>query len=179
MKRLESLLAQFGPWGIAAIGVLLFCVAFELGALRPAEQELASLRQAAERRGALEAARARPAAAADPGYQRFYALFPALDQLPRELERLYGLARAAGVDLPRADYRLDDRGAPLAAYRVTLPLRGPYPRIRAFLGATLQAMPTAAVDALLLERKKPDDAEIDAQLRMTLYFRAAGGEPIR
>jgi hypothetical protein len=43
----------------------------------------------------------------------------------------------------------------------------------------LQAMPTAAVDALLLERKKPDDAEIEAQLRMTLYFRAATGEPVR
>jgi len=179
MKRLESLLAELGPWGIAAIGMLLFCIAFEVGSLRPAERELAALRQAAERRGTFEAARARPATPANPGYQRFYAQFPPLDQLPRELEHLYGLARAAGVDLPRADYRLDDRGAPLAAYRVTLPLRGPYARIRAFLGATLQAMPTAAVDALLLERKKPDDAEIDAQLRLTLYFRAGDKEERR
>ncbi len=179
MRRVEILLAELGPWGIAAIGVLLFCAAFEVGALRPAEQELATLRLAAQRRGALDAARAQPAAAQQQGYQRFYALFPPLEQLPGELERLYGLAREAGVDLPRAEYRLDDRGAPLAAYRVSLPLRGPYPRIRAFLGATLQAMPTAAVDALLLERKRPDDAEIDAQLRMTLYFRAAGAEERR
>lgn len=179
MKRLESLLAELGPWGIAAIGVLLFCLAFDVGALRPAEQELAALRQAAERHGAAEAARLRPASPDEKRYQGFYALFPPLDQLPGELEKLYGLARAAGVDLPRADYRLEERGAPLAAYRVTLPLRGPYARIRAFLGATLQAMPTAAVDALLLERKKPDDSQIDAQLRMTLYFRAAGGEPVR
>jgi len=179
VKRLENLLAELGPWGIAAVGVLLFCLAFDVGALRPTEQELAALRQAAARRSALEAARERPASPSEERYQRFYALFPPLEQLPEELERLYGLARATGVDLPRADYRLEDRGAPLAAYHVTLPLRGPYPRIRAFLGATLQAMPTAAVDALLLERKKPDAAEIEAQLRMTLYFRTAAGEPVR
>lgn len=171
MKRLENLLAELGPLGIAAVGVLLFCLTFDVGALRPTERELAALRQAA--------ARERPASPTEERYQRFYALFPPLEQLPEELERLYGLARAAGVDLPRADYRLEDRDAPLAAYRVTLPVRGPYPRIRAFLGATLQAMPTAAVDALLLERKKPGDAEIEARLRMTLYFRAAGREPVR
>jgi len=179
VKRLERLLQELGPWGIAAIGVLLFCLAFEAGALRPAEQELTTLRRDAERRSAAQPGRARPASSTADASRQFYELFPPLEQLPDELERLYGLARAAGVDLPRADYRLDDRGGALAAYRVTLPLHGPYPRIRAFVGATLKAMPTAAIDALLLERKKANDAEIDAQLRMTLYFRAPSGEERR
>jgi hypothetical protein len=169
MKRIELLLQELGPWGIAAIGVLLFCVAFEAGALRPAEQEVAALRLSVERRGALQAA----AAPADGGSRRFYELFPPIERLPDELERLYGLAQAAGVDLPRADYRLDAQDGPLAAYRVTLPLRGPYPRVRAFISAALEAMPAAALEALLLERRRAEDTAIDAQLRLTLYFRAA------
>lgn len=176
MKRLEEVLEEIGPWGVAALGVLLFCLAFEAGALRPAEQELAALRQTAQRGSALQAARTPQAASAVEAAGRFYELFPPLERLPDELERLYGLARAAGVEVPRADYRLDDRDAPLAAYRVTLPARGPYPRIRAFVGAVLVAMPCAAIDALQLERKRADEAEIEARLRMTLYFRPAGGQ---
>ncbi len=72
-----------------------------------------------------------------------------------------------------ADYRLEELDAPLAAYRVTLPLRAPYARIREFIGSTLQSMPMVAIDALRFERRKTVDPEIDAQLRLTVYFRSA------
>ena len=168
MKRLHAALQRLGPSGTVAIGVLLFWAAFQATALRPAERELESLRLAAAP-GALPAA----------DYGRFYRQFPPVERLPDELERLYALARAAKVELQRADYRLEDRGGALAAYQITLPLHGSYPQIRTFIGAVLQAMPTLSLDALRLERRKADDGVIDVQLRLTAYFRAMPQEPSR
>jgi hypothetical protein len=168
------LIFRLGPAGVAAIGVLLFCIAFQAGALRTAERDLGAMRLSAAQGDSPGAEDSR---ATD--LERFYRLFPALGHLPDELDRLYGTARAAGVELLRADYRLDDSSAPLAAYRVTLPLRAPYPRIREFIGATLQSMPGVAIDALRFERRKNDAAEVDAQLRLTLYFRTTDEETPR
>jgi hypothetical protein len=171
MRRLRDLLQALGPVGIAATGVLLFCAAFAVSALLPAERELKVLRAAAASRAALAADSSAGNAQRGEAYGHFYDRFPPLDKLPDELERLYRLASAAKLDVPRGDYRLEDRGAPLAAYRITLPLHGTYPRIRAFIAGVLQAMPTLAIDALRFERKQSDDPEIDAQLRLTAYFR--------
>lgn len=173
MKRLHALLQTLGPAGVAAIGVLLFCVAFHAGALRTVERELSALRATAARDTSPAALRAPADGTRGADLQRFYHLFPPLQELPGEIERLHGMARAAGVELLRADYRLEDREAPLAAYRVTLPLRAPYPRIRDFAGSVLQSMPSAAIDALRLERRKADETELNAQLSLTLYFRTA------
>ncbi|HEY8069140.1 MAG TPA: hypothetical protein VIF38_09640 [Burkholderiales bacterium] len=176
MKRLHLLLQALGPAGVAGIGVLLFCAAFYVSAIRPAKRELGALRLAAARAAPPATGRV---AAGDPRaaeFQRFYRLFPVLEQLPDALEHLYALARGSGVELRRADYQLEDRGGPLAAYRVTLPLRAPYPRIREFIGTALQSMPILALDALRFERKKTDDPEVDAQLRLTMYFRRSTEE---
>ena len=175
MKRIGLLLQALGPAGVAGIGVLFFCAAFYASAVRPAAHELRALRLAAER-GLSPAAERAPADGSRAEFQRFYRLFPTLDRLPDELERLYGLARAARVELRRADYRLEDRGTALVAYRITLPVRAPYPRIRDFIGGTLQSMPMVAIDALRFERKKTDDPEVDAQLRLTVFFRTANEE---
>lgn len=172
MKRLRVLLVALGPAGIVGIGVLLFGIAFYGSAVKPAERELSALRLAAEHNATPAAPRAAGTSRAAQ-LQRFYGLFPGLDRLPGELLRLQGLARAAGVELLHADYRLDELGSPLAAYRVTLPVRAPYPRIRQFIGGILQEMPVVAIDALRFERRKPDDADVDAQLRLTVYFRGA------
>lgn len=164
--RLSPLLEALGPAGVAACGVLVFAIAFYAGTIRPAERDLGSLRLAVERGAAPVAGGPRAAE-----LQRFYLLFPTLDRLPEELQRLYALARGAGVELQRADYRLEESGSPLAAYRLTLPLRAPYPRLREFIGSTLQSMPAVAIDALRLERKKTDAPEVDAQLSLTIFFR--------
>jgi hypothetical protein len=168
MKRLRVLLEALGPAGIVAIGILLFAVAFYASAIRPAERELSAQRLAAERGSA-------PAAGGSQveELQRFYRLFPALHQLPDETAHLYALARDAGVELPRADYRLEKSGAALIAYHVTLPVHAPYLRIRQFVGSVLKSMPTVAIDALRFERKKSDDPDVNAYLHLTVYFRNA------
>ena len=60
------------------------------------------------------------------------------------------------------------------AYRITLPLRGSYAQLRAFLDSVLREMPIASVDALRFERKRAGDTQLDAQVHLSLYFRPEG-----
>jgi hypothetical protein len=161
IKRVRAGLRAVGAAGVVGIGVLLACATFYLSSVRPAERELQA------RRVAMEQARVRSpiqtvSAPRTGDLRRFYMAFPAMDRLPDELERLYGLARAARLDLYQGEYRLEQRGAGLASYRITLPMRGSYPDIREFLSATLKQMPYAAIEALRFERKKVGDTQLEA-----------------
>ena len=42
LKRVRAALDALGPAGVAALGVLFFCVPYYFSALRPAERELAA-----------------------------------------------------------------------------------------------------------------------------------------
>ncbi len=177
MNRLRMLLRTLGLPGVIGIGILLACAPFYFGTALPAQRELAAQRSASEslrQRGAL-----RPVALEDRDTQldRFYDLFPPVDRLGTELERIYGLARESGLDLLQGDYRVEKRSAGLVAYRVNLPVRGSYAQVRGFASAILTDLPIASIDALRFERKKPADAQLDAQLRLTLHFRPASDRP--
>ena len=94
------------------------------------------------------------------------------------LERVYALARSAKLELLQGEYRLEKPPFGIVFYRITLPIRGTYPQIRQFVAATLKSMPIASLDALRFERKKAGDSQLEAQLRLTIYFRPANeGEP--
>jgi hypothetical protein len=172
-----AFLRLIGPAGVVALGVLLFCVPFYFTALRPLERELAAQRAAA--------AGARPRAPAQPvaldsqaeDLRRFYALFPPVESVSDQLERLYGLARASGLDLLQGDYRVESQRAGLVSYRITLPVRGSYPQLRRFVGAVLKDMPIASIDTLKFERKKSADSQLEAQVRLTLHLRPSGEAP--
>jgi hypothetical protein len=171
VSRLQALLARLGTAGVLGLGVLFFCVPFYLSALRPAEQELTAQREAAERlrgRGPF-----RPVAVDDRAddLRRFYGLLPPVESLTDQLETVYALARAAKLELMQGEYRLEKRNAGPVAYRITLPVRGSYAQVRAFLDTVLRQMPLASVDALRFERKKIADPQLDAQIRLTLHFR--------
>ena len=174
MRRIEAWLRPLGAAGVTGIGVLLLCVPLYFSAIRPAERELAAQRLAAERlrlRAPLQ-----PVAAEErgPSLRRFYTLFPEIARLPDEVERIYNLARNARLELEQGEYRLERRGDALAQYRVTLPVRGTYPQLREFVGAVLKDLPAVSLDALRFERKRIGETRLEAQLRLTIYFRPAG-----
>jgi len=178
VKTLRKSLRRLGLAGVLGAGVLLACLPFYFSSVRPAERELQARRVAAEQAHARASIQTVSAPrGADLG--RFYQAFPAMDRLPDELERLYGIARASRLDLSQGEYRLEQRGPGLASYRIALPLRGSYPDIRGFLSDTLQQMPYAAVDAVRFERKKVGDTQLDAQVRITLFFRPGNRNEIR
>jgi hypothetical protein len=169
-NKIQAWLRSLGATGVVGIGVLFACLPFYISSVRPAEHELVARRLAADHARSRSALQTVSAPRTD-DLQRFYRAFPAMDRLPDELERLYGLARASRLDLYQGEYRLEQRGGGLASYRITLPMRGSYPDVRQFLSATLQQMPYAAIDGLRFERKKVGDAQLEAQVRVTLFFR--------
>jgi hypothetical protein len=178
MNRLRSLLGRLGAPGVLGLGALIFCIPFYFSALQPVERELRL------KRFQPDPLHARPAAvqpvSADSRALRlehFYTLFPPVEHLGGELDRLYGLARSSGLDLLQGEYRVEKRPAGLVAYRITLPVRGSYSQVRGFAGAVLTKMPIASIDGLRFERKKSADAQLDAQLRVTIYFQPARDNP--
>ncbi len=177
MNRINKALGRLGVAGILGLGLLLFCIPFYVSGLRPLEREVSAQRDLAERlrsRGPF-----RPVAAEDRASElrRFYELFPHLDQLPQELGKLYELARGAGLELQQGEYRLERPPVGLAAYRVTLPVRGAYPQLRGFVSAVLRGFPIASIDALRFERRKAGDSQLEAQLRITIWFQNDGDLP--
>jgi len=171
-RRLLRLLDALGAAGVAGIGVALFCLPFYFSALAPAQAELRkreaiAAAAAAAARQPIQITRDDPAA----DLERFYARFPRLDRLDSELQALYAHAKAAHVQLRQGEYRLEATGGGLAAYRVTLPVRGSYPQLRQFVGHVIKDMPTASLDSVRFERKQAADAELEAQVRLTLYLR--------
>ena len=171
MNRLESWLRALVVAGVLGLGVLFACALFYFSAVRPAQSELAARRDAAERLKNREPVKS---VSADPRVeelQRFYELFPPLAQLTDDLEGVYALARDAKLDLMQGEYRLEQAGAGPARYQLALPVRGTYAQVRAFVGAVLKEKPTASVDSLRFERKTVADNQIEAQVRITLYFR--------
>jgi hypothetical protein len=168
VRRLRRLLDALGPAGVAGIGVLLFCVPFYFSALAPAQAEL-KRRTAAAQKPVQPQIQSREDWSGD--LERFYARFPPVERLSSELDALYAHAKMSRVQLRQGEYRMESRGAALTAYQVTLPVRGSYPQLREFVGRVLKDMPTTSLDAVRFERKKAADAQLEAQVRLTIYLR--------
>ena len=170
MNRLNAWLNRLGAAGVLGVGILLACAGFYLSALAPAARELAAQRLAAEHLRSRVPYQPVTAEGRAEELRRFHNLFPPVERLSDELERLYGLAREAKLELAQGEYRLDKHATGLWAYRVVLPMRGTYPQIRGFVAAVLKSMPIASVDGLRFERKKAGETMLDAQMRLTLHF---------
>ena len=175
--RLNALLRDLGAGGILGLGVLIGCGCFWFSALKPLQEDVAAQRSALERLRARTPYQPVAASGREEELRRFYNLFPPSTELANQLERLYRLARGTGLELAQGEYRLERRPVGLWAYRVTLPVRGTYPQLRSFLGALLKDVPIASLDAVRFERKKAAEAQLEAQLRVTLHVRPPGEKP--
>lgn len=173
MRRLHRALEALGAAGVIGVGVLIFCVPFYVSAVRPVERELQAQRQAVERLRGRAAFQPVSNGGRAEELQRFYGLFPPLERLPDQIERVYGFARAANLELLRGEYRLEKLTSGMALYRITLPIRGSYPQIRRFVDSMLKNMPFASLDTLRFERKQVGDPQLEAQISLTVYFRPA------
>jgi hypothetical protein len=176
VRRLRRILEALGAPGVIGVGVLVFCLPFYLASVAPAEREVAKRSAAAAKTTRLAGQPvSAPDGAAD--LERFYRRFPTLDALQSELEAIYAHARASKLQLAQGEYRLE-KGAGLAAYRITLPVRGSYAQVRQFVGHVLRDMPTASLDAVRFDRRKAGDAQLEAQVRLTIYLRPVEGKGI-
>lgn len=176
MNLVHRLLRVLGPFGIGALGILLFCAMFYWSAVKPAENEIAAQRDASQQLKSRTPYK--PVAIAvdqrSDDLRRFHNLFPPIAKIPLEVEKLWMTAAAYKIDLEKGEYRLESTGLGLARYRVTLPVRASYTQIRNFVNFILKEIPTASIDGLRFERKKIGETQLDAQIRLTLYFRPNG-----
>jgi hypothetical protein len=116
------------------------------------------------------------------------ATLPAAEQMPQAIADLFNAARHAGLSLRQGSYRAvgDKTGVkskpgssppPAAAsmlrYQISLPVQGDYPAVRGFVTEALEQQPSLALDGMRLQRDLIGNAQIDAELRFTLYLGAA------
>jgi len=104
----------------------------------------------------------------------FYRFFSREEPVTDWLARLYDIGRKVGIELRSGEYglRKPDR-ARLGQYQITLPVTGSYAQIRAFAENALLEIPTLSLDQIDFRRKRVSDAQVEAEIRMTLYLPAS------
>lgn len=171
MKALETLLReQLGALGVAALLLLAGGYLFMSLALNPLESRNRMLDETL--------ARIRAQTSADPGSPAsaraqlavFYGFFRRSESLAAWLRRIDEAGRRAGLSLPSADYQSLDDGERLTRYRITLPLKGSYVQVRAFLDRVLNEVPVASIDQVSFHRAEPDSDRVEAQVTLTLFL---------
>ena len=85
--------------------------------------------------------------------------------------QLEQLARAHDLQLLRGQYAQSPvTGTSLLRWQLTLPIEAEYPKLIAFIAASLQALPSLALDELKLKRDTIETTTLDADLRLNLYL---------
>lgn len=175
-RELRGLLRLAGTAGIAGLLCALAGLAIYALGIAPAAQEieaeshkLGELQSRA--RQAQRAGTAGPQTTAE-RLAAFYGFFPPLEALPEWLDKVYEVAAAQSLVLDKGEYALTrERDGRLLRYQLVLPVKAPYPKVRAFLESVLQEVPAAALESVTLQRESIAAAQVDAQLRFTLVLR--------
>ncbi len=99
---------------------------------------------------------------------------PGRAEVPALLRHMFDEATRAALSVDTAKYEVvTTKGSGVVRYQIAFPVTGPYPQIRTFIDSILATMPAVGLRDLALERKAIGDAEIEAQLRFTIYTRSA------
>jgi hypothetical protein len=90
----------------------------------------------------------------------------------QQIQSLFAIAKGLQLSLPQGSYRFNcDAGQEVCRYRIELPVRGSYVRIRSFLDELLMAIPFASIDDLTFKREAITDEDIDVRVSLSLYTR--------
>jgi hypothetical protein len=114
--------------------------------------------------------------AAQPGSTQqlasFHTWLPPFEQSTGDLRKLFEIAKASRIQLPKGDYALKQNDSRrVVRLDVVLPIRNAYRDVRGFVAATLDALPHASLAELRMERTAANVEPLDARLRITLYYR--------
>jgi hypothetical protein len=165
-----ALVRQYGPIGLLGIALLLASGAVAL-LLTPQLQERSvaleeELGQAA--RAAVASQRPRT-----PGETVLPSdVLPEITTNAADMSRLYELAATNHISTPKAAYRLTPVAASwYLAYEVRLPVTANYVALRRFTADALNQLPNLAIDGIRLSRLDATTDSVDAELRLTLFYR--------
>jgi hypothetical protein len=173
LRRLHDELGVMGLTSLSIIGAGMLFLATMLTPLesrnRDIERQLAASAQPGTASGALRAPTPSARLAA------FYQFLGNNRRTTDWLARLDAAGQSAGVELQSADYRLEKTtGTPIERYEIRLPLRGRYAQIRSFIDGALAEIPVLSLDEVKFKRERASDAQIEAELRLTLHVLDSG-----
>jgi hypothetical protein len=171
---------ELGPLGLAGLA-LLACAPpawwFLAGAL---QRQMAEERHDIARLRARQFAVAAAPPVATPARQldTFRAAVPGAATLPEALAAVARSAGGGGVALPRGEYKLGDLPAlGMLRYELRHPLKGSWREIFGVIATLLNDHPYLSLDEVVFKRESRNAAEVDAQLRFSLFFTDATVEP--
>jgi hypothetical protein len=177
VKRLAWLLrrraAQLALWlGLALVAA---SQAFTWLGVKPLEQRLESLEHARDSKPKAELVRIEEELArqSSPRVQlaTFYGYFARGDNITDLLGKLYGIAKANGLEMQRAEYRMSAvANRKLDRYQVIIPMQGSYSSIRIFIGAALRELPTMSLDHVQFQRKAVGDNVVDGEISFSFHL---------
>lgn len=162
----------------AITGVALFALVavFYFLTLAPKRQSVAEFKRDVESlRGKVAARRSAPVVAGAAGQlAAFYGFFPQTGALMESLGKLYDAAEKQNLVLDQGEYHLaPTQEGRLMRYDIVLPVKGPYTRLRSFVAQALKDNPSLALEGITFTRQTAVDIGVEAQVRLTLYMRAA------
>ena len=169
----QRALDEIGIPGTVALALLVASLAFLQWTIKPLERE--SLRLDAElarmsTRGAPRDSGFVRAASINDKVARFYRFFEHEETTTDWLARLHGIGESVGVRVRSAEYRLLPTRSRIDRYEISLPVSGTYAQVRAFVDNALNEIPVLSVDQVSLQRKRVGDAQIEANVVLTLYL---------
>ena len=180
LALLKRAMHELGSPGIAAIAFFAAAAALQTYGVKPLQERSDALeirvRRQAEQDRASDVRFARDAAPVAT-LAAFYRFFQTGEKPTDWLAKLDAIARASGVELASADYKLQKTDSRLVRYEIVLPLTGSYASIRAFLHSALQQIPVLSLDQVSFRRRSAADATVQAQAHVTLHFLKDGGAP--
>lgn len=162
-------LDRLGIPGVAALGLLLFCLSLYAGNIAPARNQLASLRSQV----AQLASEAQPPGpdTGGPPDAKAGAPLPAFTTATEAQKELNRIAEQHGVTIDHASYQLNNKDGQLRL-EISLPLKGGYSALRSFLLEVLALPAAPTLDEVLLQRSQATDPLIEANVRFSFYFAA-------
>lgn len=170
----RRLLRIVGWFGVAAAALAVAVALFHFSAVVPLRASMADMRDESEHLRERLATRHVVDANQEPAAQlaEFYRFFPEGDVITKVLGRIYAAAAQENLVLEHGEYQLvPAQEGKLVRYSLSLPIKGPYTKLRRFIGKVLRDNPGLALDGVSFSRQGVIDIGVSAQVRMTLFLK--------
>lgn len=99
------------------------------------------------------------------------ASLPGWSQRGQVIRKMLVASKASRVEFERADYTTEAKEPGIVHMQATLPLSASYEQVRQVMAAILNDVPSAALDALELERSRDDANMLTGRLRVSFFFK--------
>ena len=167
MLRVRLAAMRLGVAGCVALALLLAGALALAWSLKARQQAYAPLPPAPPK-----LVQAAPPPTANENLAHFYATLGEKRHSEQQVKQLFDIAAKTGLALDQGDYKLSlDKASGVAAYQVTLPVKGAYSNVWQFSMQALSAMPFAALDDIAFRRETITEPVVEARVRFTLYLK--------